>query len=149
MAIEGYSSIERSFSGSAQFGGEVKLTLQTASPYFWQDERTEAVPVGVPAPVSVGGAAITGLRIKITAGAAPVTDPSILSDAGLTIWHGTVPAGGTLLIDGLDGWNVSLGGIDVARYVTGPMPYLENGERSITITAPGAAAEITWIEGEL
>ncbi|GAA4002638.1 hypothetical protein GCM10022631_11660 [Deinococcus rubellus] len=146
LSIAGVSKVTRSFTGAAMRGGAVELTLECASPYFWQESKTRTVPVGVVTPVSIGGQARADLRVSITAGGSAVTDPSILSDAGLTTWHSTIPAGQTLMLGGED---VTLSGMDAALTVTGPLPYLEPGFASLTIIAAGATAVIAWKEGEL
>ncbi|MCP2015611.1 hypothetical protein L1280_002779 [Deinococcus sp. HSC-46F16] len=149
LEIAGVSSVRRSFQGSPQSGGEVELTLECTSPYFWTDVAPRPLVVGAPQAVRIGGQAPTGLRVSLTAGGAAVTNPSILSDAGLTIWRSTVPAGQTLTLDSRRGWSATLNGADVSLYVTGPLPHLEPGTRSLTLTAPGAAAEVAWREGDL
>lgn len=148
MDVAGYSAVKRTFSGQAQSGGNVEFTLECASPYFWTDQEA-TVAVGSAQALSIGGVAPTGLRLTLTAGGAAVTDPRILSDAGLTTWHGTVPAGGVLALDGLSGQPATLNGVDVSLYLTGPLPHLEPGDRTVTVTAPGASAKLNWREGEL
>lgn len=149
MDIAGASQVTRTITGSAQVAGAVAMTLECASPYFWADREPVTVPTGTPQPVDVGGVADTGLRVTITAGGSAVTDPSIRTDAGLTTWRGVIPAGGSLVLDSLNGWSVTLGGVDVDLFVTGPAPALTPGERTVTVTAPGAVATLQWREGDL
>ena len=146
LSIAGVSKVARSFAGSAQHGGAVELTVEHKSPYFWQESKSRSVAVGSAAIVNIGGQARADLKVSITAGGSAVINPSILSDAGLTTWHGTIPAGQILTLDGED---VTLNGVDAALYVTGPLPYLEPGLSSLTIIAAGASAVIAWKEGEL
>lgn len=146
LSIAGVSKVTRSFTGAAMHKAAVELTCETASPYFWQESKSRAVATGSVVAVSIGGQARADLKVSITAGGSAVINPSILSDAGLTTWHGTIPAGGALVLDGED---VTLNGVDAALYVTGPQPYLEPGTPTLTIAAAGASAVIAWKEGEL
>lgn len=145
LSIAGISKLTRSFTGAAMHKAAVEVTLETASAYFWQESKSRPVATGVAAIVSIGGQARVDLRVSVTAGGSAVTNPSILSDAGLTTWHGTIPAGQILTLDGED---VTLNGVDAALYVTGPLPYLEPGLPGLTIIAAGATAVIAWKEGE-
>lgn len=143
------ASARRELSGGAQSNGTVTLTMTCASPYFWVDTDEWDVPVGTPQTVDVRGMADTGVRLTLMAGAAPIVDPSVLTDAGLTTWHGTVPAGGVLVMDSRREWTVTLNGADAGLTVTGPLPALSPGERSVTVTAVGGAATLQWREGRL
>ena len=155
MEIAGVSEIKREFRGSAQFGGAVTLTLECASPYFWQEEQTQALPAGRAGPVVVGGMARTGLRVRIRAGEAGILHPSIHSDAGLTRWLGLIPPGGELVIDNLHGGHLvtlfpaSGPGVTAHLKLTGPFPYLDPGIRTVTVDAPEGDIALTWKEGLL
>lgn len=145
-----FTGIKRSFKGSALLGGQVDVTFRAAVPYWITAERVQDVAVGQATSVYVAGAMRAALRVTITAGSAAVTNPSILSDAGLTTWLGTLAAGQVLVIDGCPGrWAVTAAGADASLRLTGPQPYLEAGNRSVTIAAAGATAQIEWQEGEL
>ena len=146
LGIAGYSSLKRTFQGSAQFGGTVELTLECTDPYFWGPGGTQALAAGANT-VTVSGAAPTGVLLELTA-AQSVTNPQIMTDAGMTVWEGVLQAGQTLVLDSRTGWDVRLGGVDVSLTVDGPLPLLEPGERTVTLSS-GLTGQITWQEGEL
>ncbi|WP_261665489.1 hypothetical protein [Deinococcus sp. Marseille-Q6407] len=148
LHIAGYSSVKRTFHGGAQLGGTVTLTLECASPYFWQKEEEPLTIQAGPNTVEVGGVARTGLRLELTAGAAPVTHPEIITDAGVTRWLGEVPTGGRLVLDSLHGLTATLNGQPAHLRVSGPVPWLEPGRRTVTLS-PGLSGRLTWQEGEL
>lgn len=149
LKLAGCTVAKRSLTGPYEPGGQIEIALEPKSPYFWQTEQGAGIIPGGPQPVTVDGVARTPLRVAITAGTAPITDPRVLSDAGETRWQGTVPAGQTLVIDGGAGPRALLGGLDVSLYLLSPLPYLEPGERTITVTAPGATCTAYWQEGTL
>lgn len=150
LRLARFSRVSRAFTGSAQQGGAVDATWEVASPYWWTPERTLNIPEGQPTPVLNAGEALAPLRVTITAGGAPVTQPSILTDMGLTRFLGTVPPGATLTIDGLPGrWSTTLDGADAHLKLTGPQPALLPGERTVTVTAPGSAVQLAYQEGRL
>lgn len=146
LEIAGYSSVKRSFQGSAMFGGTVELTLECASPYFWLDAPPQQVLAGQNT-VQVGGIAPTGIRLELTASQG-VTDPQIVTDAGVTTWHGTLAAGQVFVMDSRRDWIATLDGRDVSLFITGPLPSLEVGTRVLTIPA-GLTGKVLWREGEL
>lgn len=129
--------------------GTVNVTAEVLTPYWWTNEQTETITPGAARVVLIGGEAWTGIRVTITAGSQAVTDPVIVSDAGESRWNGTIPAGQTLTVDNIRGWRCLLGNVDASLGWTGPLPYLTPGERTLTVTAPGATAELTWREGTL
>lgn len=146
LRIASYSAVKRSFSGAAQFGGTVELTLECASPYFWQDAPPQSVISGANM-IYVGGMAMTGLRLTLTA-SQTVTDPVMMTDAGQTTWHGVLNAGDVLVMDSREGWTVTKNGIDVSLAVTGPLPMLEAGQRTLAIPA-GLSGQLNYMEGNL
>lgn len=144
-----FTSIKRSFKGSAMLGGQVDVTFAPATPFWIVAERVQEVSSVGPTAVFVDGQMRSALRLTLTA-TSTVTNPSILSDAGLTTWLGTLQPGETLLIDGRPGhWAVTVNGADKALQLTGPQPYLEPGSRTLTLSAPNCTALIEWKEGEL
>ncbi|WP_181392027.1 hypothetical protein [Deinococcus irradiatisoli] len=150
LPIAHFSKITRVYQGSAQLGGQIDVTFEAAGPYFLGPEKTETVLNGSPTLLYNNGAGRAALRVEITAGASAVVNPSILTSAGLTTWVGTVPAGQTLTLDGAVGvWSVTLGEVDVSLSLTGPQPYLDEGECTVTLTAAGASALLAWQEGGL
>lgn len=138
------------WTGNAQVNCSVDVTWDLAARHWVVREQSQDVPVSVPTAVTVLGRMTAGLRVTITAGGAGVTNPSILTDMGLTTYLGTIPAGGVLVIDGTPGiWAATLNGTDARLKLSGPQPALLPGERSVTVTAPGATAHLDWMEGDL
>jgi len=145
------SAVEPTWRGSAALGSMVKATFEAASPYWLRPPRLpQVVAVGSPVSLSNGGQMPAPLRLSITAGGSAVLNPVVETDAGITTWLGTVPAGQTLTIDAAPGvWSVTLNGTDAKTALRGPQPRLAPGLQSITITAPGASAVASWREGVL
>jgi hypothetical protein len=118
-----------------------------AWPYWLRPARSQAITPGGPVVVVNAGVAAASLKVVITAGAAPVVNPRILSAAGLSTWTGSVPAGQTLIVDASPGvWSVALNGLNVKAQLSGPQPALGLGAQSVTVTAPGAQASLSWQE---
>lgn len=150
LRLARFSKVGRAFTGSAQQGGTVDATWEVASPYWWGPPVKVPVNVGVPHPLHLNSDAPTPLRITIDGGAQSVTQPSILSDAGLTRWLGTMPPYAQLIINGQPGlWSVTLNGVHVETKLTGPQPFLKGGDTHLTITAAGATAHVIYQEGLL
>ncbi|WP_161881951.1 hypothetical protein [Deinococcus alpinitundrae] len=143
------SGVEKSWRGSAALGSMVKATFEAASAYWLRPPKSpQIVAVGSAVPLSNGGQMPAPLRLSLTAGGSAVLNPVVQTDAGITTWLGTVPAGQTLTIDATPGtWSVTLNGNDVRTALRGPQPRLAPGLQTITITAPGASAVVSWREG--
>ena len=150
LPITRFTSVKASRRAAVGLGAEVEATFQPAVPYWLSDPERVGITPGTPQSVSVGGDAPVPLTVRITAGAQPVTNPEVQTDAGLTRWLGTVPAGQTLALDARPGvWAVTLGGQDVRLRLTGPQPLLRPGDRALLVTAPGATVDIEYREGWL
>lgn len=151
LPIANFSTVTPSWRGAAALGSTVKAVFEAASAYWLRPPKPpQTVVVGSSAPLSNGGQANAPLRLSITAGSADVLNPVVQTDAGTTTWLGTVPAGQTLTIDATPGtWSVALNGTDVKTALRGPQPRLAPGMQTITITAPGASAVVSWREGVL
>jgi len=150
LPITRFSSISPAWRGSSALGSTVKVVFEPASAYWLQGWKSQVIPVGISTTVINAGDMATPLKISITAGSSDVLNPLIETDVGPTTWLGTIPAGQTLVIDATPGlWSVTLNGDDARLQLRGPQPALLPGTRSVTITASGASAAISWQEGVL
>ena len=150
LLIASYSTITPAWRGSSLLGSTVKAVFEPASAYWLRSAREQFIPPGAPVAVTNAGDMPAGLRLSITAGASAVTNPSVMTDAGLTAWTGTIPAGQTLVIDATPGvWSTTLGGVDAHLGLSGRQPRLNPGSTSITVLASGATAVAAWQEGTL
>ncbi|GAA5514763.1 hypothetical protein Dcar01_03524 [Deinococcus carri] len=150
LPIARFTGIDRTWRGAAALGGTVKANFAPGSAYRFRSPRSQPVPVGSPQTLPIGGQAPCDLRVDITAGQTAVVDPTIDAALGRTTWRGTIPPGQTLRIDELDGAGLCLlAGVERGVSLYGPQPQLTPRNRTITITAPGATARVTWQEGIL
>lgn len=150
LAIARFTRINRKFTGSPQNAGTVRVEFQPSTPYWTTGHFTRTITPGVPQSVTVSGNGRAGVQLTLTAGAASITNPFVVTAAGETHWLGTIPAGGTLVINALPGvWIVTLNGADVSARLDGPQPHLLPGVNTVTVHAPGAAVTLAWQEASL
>lgn len=147
LPLAGLTRISRKWRSAAALGAAFEVNWQPALPYWLDPPQTLSLTPGAPQVVLNAGVAAVPLTVSITAGGSDLSSPSIQTDAGLTTYIGTVPAGQTLLIDPSPGrWNVTLNGVPVRTGLRGPQPRLDVGARVVLVTAAGASASVTWRE---
>lgn len=142
------SKLGRNFRGSALTGGEVSVTFECASAYWYGPILRRAVVPGVVVPFTLGGDGPVMPRIEIAAGGQDLTDLVINHDGGVTRFLDPVPAGQTLAIDARPGiWAVTLNGADRRLRLRGPQPVFNAGQTAVYVNAPGAAVTLIYREG--
>lgn len=145
LPLAGFTRISRKWRSAAALGAAFEVTWQPALPYWLDPAQTLSVTPGTPQTVVNAGVAAVLLTVSITAGASDVASPSVQTDAGLTTYIGTVPAGQTLVIDPSPGrWSVTLNGVPVRTGLHGPQPRLVPGTNSVLVTAPGATVSASY-----
>lgn len=128
-------------------GGEYTAEFHPAQSHWVIASHEREISPGVNE-VIVGGDVPAPLHVTITAGAAPIVNPSVVTDAGTTTLLGILPAGGVLAIDARPGvWTVTVNGVNAKTSLTGPQPFLRPGARSVTLTAAGASGRVQAFEG--
>lgn len=148
LPISRFSGITNTQYAHVTQGALTKVTFRPALPYWLQPEQEVSLAGGV-TDLEVPGEASVPLRVTLTT-QADVVDPAIVTDAGRTRWLGTLKVGETLVIDGTPGvWTVTLNGVDVSRYLTGPQPALNPGTTRAELRGIGLRGKLAFRAGVL